>query len=430
MIVVETTDQYGGTIVEISGEPVTLQPKTAIPSTSSQVIGPDSSYTGLSEVLIEAIPSQFIIPTGTININNNGTVDVSQYASASVDVTSIISLQSKSVDPNESQQVVSADSGYDGLSQVTITAISSNYVGSNIANRSSTDLSASGSIVTAPAGYYATAATKNVSAGTAGTPTASKGSVNNHSISITPSVTNTTGYITGGTKSGTAVTVSASELVSGTKSIAANGTNIDVTNYAFASVNVPTGTARTSTDLIADGSTITAPAGLYSVAASKSVSAGTAATPATTISVTPSISVNTSTGVITATASGSQFVTPTISAGYVSAGTSGKITVSGSNTSNLTTQAAATITPTKSSQTAVAANRYTTGAVTVAAIPAAYQDVTSVTATASDVLSGKTIVNSSGTTVNGSLVIQHYYTGSGTPAAASGSNGDIYLQTS
>lgn len=278
MIVVETIDQYGGTIVEISGEPVTLQPKTAIPSTSSQVIGPDSSYTGLSEVTIEAIPSQYIIPTGTININNNDIVDV--------------------------------------------------------------------------------------------------------------------------------------------------------TNYAFASVNIPTGTARTSTDLTANGSTITAPAGLYSVAASKSVSGGTAATPATTISITPSISINTSTGVITATASGSQFVTPTISAGYVSAGTSGKITVSGSNTSNLTTQAAATITPTKSSQTAVAANRYTTGAITVAAIPAAYQDVTSVTATASDVLSGKTIVNSSGTQVNGSLVIQHYYTGSGTPTAATGSNGDIYLKTS
>lgn len=52
--------------------------------------------------------------------------------------------------------------------------------------------------------------------GTTGTPTATKGTVSNHSITITPSVTNTTGYITGGTKTGTAVTVSASELVSGT----------------------------------------------------------------------------------------------------------------------------------------------------------------------------------------------------------------------
>jgi hypothetical protein len=51
-------------------------------------------------------------------------------------------------------------------------------------------------------------------------------------------VTNTTGYITGGTKNGTAVTVSASELVSGTKSITENGTGIDVANYAAVDVNV------------------------------------------------------------------------------------------------------------------------------------------------------------------------------------------------
>jgi hypothetical protein len=79
--------------------------------------------------------------------------------------------------------------------------------------------------------------------GTAGTPTASKGIVSNHSISVTPSVTNATGYITGGTKTGTAVTVSASELVSGTKSITTNGTGIDVTNYASVDVSVSGGAA-------------------------------------------------------------------------------------------------------------------------------------------------------------------------------------------
>ena len=67
---------------------------------------------------------------------------------------------------------------------------------------------------------------------------ATKNAVTNHSISVTPSVTNTTGYITGGTKTGTAVTVTASELVSGNKAITTNGNNIDVTNYATVSVNV------------------------------------------------------------------------------------------------------------------------------------------------------------------------------------------------
>ena len=156
---------------------------------------------------------------------------------------------------------------------------------------------------------------------------------------------------------------------------------------------------------------------------------GSATTPATTVTANPSISVS-SGGLITATASATKSVTPTVSAGYVSSGTAGTITVSGSNTSQLSTQAAATITPTKSSQTAVASGKYTTGAVTVAAIPAAYQDVTGVTAAAGDVVSGKTIVDSNGNTVNGSLVIQHYYTGTGTPSASLGQNGDIYLQTS
>ena len=87
-------------------------------------------------------------------------------------------------------------------------------------------------------GYYEISAVAN---GTAGTPTATKGTVSNHSISVTPSVTNTTGYITGGTKTGTAVSVSASELVSGTKSITENGTDIDVTNYASVDVNVSGG---------------------------------------------------------------------------------------------------------------------------------------------------------------------------------------------
>lgn len=76
--------------------------------------------------------------------------------------------------------------------------------------------------------------------GTAGTPTATKGSVSNHSISITPSVTNTAGVISGGTITGTAVTVSASELVSGSETKTANGT-YDVTNLASLVVNVSGG---------------------------------------------------------------------------------------------------------------------------------------------------------------------------------------------
>ena len=88
-------------------------------------------------------------------------------------------------------------------------------------------------------------ASASVPAGTEGTPTATKGTVSNHSVSVTPSVTNTGGYISGTTKTGTAVTVSASELVSGSLSITQNGTGIDVTNYA--SVNVQISQTYTAT---------------------------------------------------------------------------------------------------------------------------------------------------------------------------------------
>ena len=107
---------------------------------------------------------------------------------------------------------------------------------------------------------------------------------------------------------------------------------------------VGTGTivTKTSADLSASGRTVTVPAGYYATNATKSISTATQATPSVSVS---------STGLITASA--------TQSAGYVSAGTK-------SGTKQLTTQAAKTITPGTTAQTAVAKDVYTTGAVTVA----------------------------------------------------------------
>lgn len=136
-----------------------------------------------------------IVPSGTIDITTNGTHDVASKATANV--------------------------------QVPTGTV-----------RTSSDVTVSGRTVTVPAGLYGSQVQKSVAQGTAGTPTASKGNVSNHAISVTPSVTNSTGYITGGTKSGSPVTVSASELVSGTRSITSNGTGIDVTNYKYVDVAV------------------------------------------------------------------------------------------------------------------------------------------------------------------------------------------------
>lgn len=115
----------------------------------------------------------------------------------------------------------------------------------NIVTKTGSDLSASGDTVTVPAGYYASQTTKAVASGTEGTPTATKGTVSNNSVTVTPSVTNTAGYISGGTINGTAVTVTASELESGTLEITENGTGIDVTGYASVDVAVEGGQTKT-----------------------------------------------------------------------------------------------------------------------------------------------------------------------------------------
>ena len=46
------------------------------------------------------------------------------------------SLQSKTVSPSESAQTIKADNGYDGLSQVTVNAVSRTYVGSSVTKKS------------------------------------------------------------------------------------------------------------------------------------------------------------------------------------------------------------------------------------------------------------------------------------------------------
>lgn len=87
-----------------------------------------------------------------------------------------------------------------------------------------------------------------------------------------------------------------------------------------------------------------------------------------------------------------------------------------------------TITPTKSQQNIVADSGFDAlSQVTVEAIPAQYISTIDADATAADIINTKTAyVN--GTKIEGTLVVNRYYTGSSAPTSGLGSNGDIYLQ--
>lgn len=72
--------------VPIPPAPV-YQSKTVTPTESQQTVEPDGGKDALSSVVVERIPTQYIVPAGTKQISQNGTgIDVASYAAVDVAV--------------------------------------------------------------------------------------------------------------------------------------------------------------------------------------------------------------------------------------------------------------------------------------------------------------------------------------------------------
>lgn len=169
----------GSTQVDMQGGFVTggasgasLQSKTVNPSESVQTIKADNGYDGLSQVTVNAVSrtyvgsgvtkksaaiytpgtsdqsiasGQYLNGTQTIKGDSNLTAGnirngvkifnvTGSYAGSSRGGSSH-KLQAKTATPSESTQTISPDSGYDGLSSVTVNAVSRTYVGSGVTKK-------------------------------------------------------------------------------------------------------------------------------------------------------------------------------------------------------------------------------------------------------------------------------------------------------
>lgn len=265
-------------------------------------------------------------------------------------VAPTFSTQSKTVTPTESSQSIFPDSGYDGLSKVTVDGISSTYVGTGIAQR------IAGDILQNPWGYSSNATYDYIRAAVSVQAGYYSQSVSD--VGFTSIITN----ISGLPKQGSLTIVPTESTQTAVQS--RRWLTGDIKVSGISSTYVGTGvTKRSSTDLTASGSVVTAPSGYYATAATKNVTAGTAFTPAVTITANPTISVNAN-GLVTAGVSTSSNITPTVNAGYISSGTSGKVSVSGTKTYQLTSLGATTYTPTTTNQV-INSGRYLVGNQTI-----------------------------------------------------------------
>ena len=94
-----------------------MQEKEITPTKETQIVEPDRNYDGLKKVTVNKIPDEYIIPSGEINITQNGTYNIVDKATANVNIPEK-QLGTKTITKNGIYKAT--DDNLDGYSEVDV----------------------------------------------------------------------------------------------------------------------------------------------------------------------------------------------------------------------------------------------------------------------------------------------------------------------